>query len=131
MSLENDCNLFEKAKQLSVDVNIIHNKSSLLREKCRSRYAKFLTSELCVVHKPSAVLRRTDREPSRIPIKQLTRVMNKGRNVRKLIHKYIAKNVPMSSKIHCYINVSRQYKAPNKIICLYRFFGLLSLKAHI
>lgn len=97
-----DCNLFEKAEKLSVDANVIDNKSSLSKEECiRSRYAKFLASE-CVI-RPCAVPHR-DREPSRIPIKQLTRVMNKSRKVRKVIRKYIAKNVPMSSKIHCHIN---------------------------
>lgn len=41
MSLENDCNLFEKAVQLSVDVNTI-NKDYMSKQCLRSRFAKFL-----------------------------------------------------------------------------------------
>jgi hypothetical protein len=103
-SLENDCNLFEKAVPLSADVIII-NKNYMSKHEClRSRYVQFLVSD-SVINKPKAIQR--DREPSRIPIKQLTRVMNKSRNVRKVIRTYqtyIAKNVPMSSRIHCYVN---------------------------
>ena len=104
-SLENDCNIFEKAIQFSGDVNAIYNKSYLPKTQCvRSRYAKFLASE-CVIslNKPKAIPQR-DREPSSIPVKLLTRIMNKSRNIRKVIRKYIAKNVPRSSKIHCHIN---------------------------
>ena len=80
-SLENDCHIFEKAMQLSADVNVIHNKSYLSKTECvRSRYAKFLASQ-CVINKPKAVhVPQRDREPSRIPVKQLTRIMNKSRN---------------------------------------------------
>ena len=39
-SLENDCDVFEKAVQISIFVH--HNKESHLLEECRSRYAKFL-----------------------------------------------------------------------------------------
>lgn len=53
--LENDCNLFEKAVQLSVDVNVFHNKSSMSKQEClRSRYAQFLASQ-CIIHKTSTV----------------------------------------------------------------------------
>ena len=54
----------------------------------RSRYAKFI-NDRCVIHKPVHVLR--DREPSRIPVKQLTRVMNKSRTIRRIVRKDIDK----------------------------------------
>ena len=46
-SLENDCNLFEKAVQLSIDVNTI-NKNYMSKQCLRSRYSKFLASEYAV-----------------------------------------------------------------------------------
>ena len=55
-SLENDCNLFEKAVQFSVDVNTI-NKAYISKQCLRSRYAKFLASKCvveCVINKPRA-----------------------------------------------------------------------------
>jgi len=101
-TLEDDCNLFEKAVLLSTDVNTT-NKSSLSKQCLRSRYANFYIAPQCVIYKLRSVQHR-DREPSRIPVKQLTRVMNKSRTIRKLVRQYIARNVPMSSRIHCYIN---------------------------
>jgi len=101
-TLDNDCNLFEKALLLSAaDVHSINNKSYFSKHCLRSRYAKFVASE-CLMCKPSSVQRR-DREPSRIPIKQLSRVMNKNRNIRKFVRHYITKNVPASSRIHCFM----------------------------
>ena len=53
MWLEKNCNLFEKAVQLSVDVNTI-NKSYMSKQCLRSRYAKFFASEYaveCVINK--------------------------------------------------------------------------------
>ena len=96
----NDCDIFEKAELLSVIA--YHNKDAVLKEECRSRYAQFISFKpKCVSHRPRAT---REREPSRIPVKQIQRVFHKSRNVRKIIRKYIAKNVPMTSKIHCFVN---------------------------
>ena len=78
-SLQNDCDVLEKAVQLSVFVH--PNKESHLLEECRSRYAKFRIHQF--EHKP----RSRDREPSRIPVKQLTRLLHKSRNIRRRVRK--------------------------------------------
>lgn len=91
-----DCDIFVKAELLSVIA--YHNKDEVLTEECRSRYAQFISYNKCVSHRPRAT---REREPSRIPVKQIQRVLHKSRNVRKI---KIAKNVPNSSKIHCFVN---------------------------
>ena len=88
-SLHNDCDLFDKAVQLSVFIHA--NKESHLLKECRSRYAKFLTHKY-VDHKPCVVSR--DREPSRIPVKQLTRLFFFAQK-QKSVSKYVVENVPM------------------------------------
>ena len=98
-SSENECNVFEGAEQLSVFIH--HDKKLFLVEEHRSRYAKSLSCQY-VGYKPRGVAR--DREPSRVPVKQLTRLLHKSRNVRKMVRKYIVKNVPRSSRIHCFVN---------------------------
>ena len=55
-----------------------------------------------VGHKSHGVAR--DREPSRVPVKQLSRLLHKRRNVREMVRKNIVKNVPKSSRIHCFVN---------------------------
>ena len=40
------------------------------------------------------------REPSRIPVKKLVRVLNKQRKFRKVIRRYVIINIPSTSKIH-------------------------------
>ena len=58
---------------------------SILLEDCRSRYARFVCyPELKVQH---AVKR--DREPSRLPIKHLTRIFNKSHVIRKAARRMI------------------------------------------
>jgi hypothetical protein len=101
ISLENDCNLFEKAVLLSSGL-YYDNKSYLSKQSPRSRYANYCVNFERSIHKPRYKARR-DREPSRIPTKQLTRVLNKSRNIRKFVRHYISKNVPASSRIHCFI----------------------------
>ena len=69
---------------------------------CRSRHAKFIS--LCyrnhLQYNSHAIQR--DREPSRLPVKQLTHAFNKSRAIRRALRKKIAK-IPRSSNIH-YIN---------------------------
>ena len=90
-----------KRLYIQMSVFIDGNKDSILIEECRSRYAKFLCLHRCV--RDNARVPR-DREPSRVPVKQLTRLLHKSRKIRKLVRKYIAKNVPKSSRIHCFVN---------------------------
>ena len=59
-SLENDCDVFEKAVQFSV---VHHSKEPHLLDECRSRYAKFLIHQY-VEHKPRVVTRTPDRVES-------------------------------------------------------------------
>ena len=97
-TLQNDCDVLEKAVQLYIFVH--PNKESHLLEEYGSRYSKFHTYQY--EHKPHVVTR--DREPSGLPVKQLTCVMHKNRKIRKRVQKYVVKNVPMSSRVHCFAN---------------------------
>ena len=75
-SLQNDSDVLEKAVQLYIFVH--PNKESHLLEEYRSRYSKFRTYQY--EHKPCVVTR--DRDPRRLPVKQLTRDMHKSRKIR-------------------------------------------------
>jgi len=72
-----------------------------MRKDCRSPYAKFVyynyDSVVCSCHGG-----QRDREPSRIPVKKLTRLSQKSRKLRRYVWKKIVKNSPKSSKIHCF-----------------------------
>ena len=50
---------------------------------------------------------RRDREPSRIPIRNLKRLRNKSRKVRKFVYARILSCIPMSSTWYCYVNVKK------------------------
>ena len=52
---------------------------------------------------------RRDREPSRIPIRNLKRLRNKSRKVRKLVYACILSCIPMSSTLYCYVNAKKQF----------------------
>ena len=81
-SLETNSDVFEEAVQLSLCDS--RNKS-ILAEEQRSRYAKFLT---CYVkHKLRLITR--DRGPSRIPVKKLRSILQKSKNLRSSVRKYI------------------------------------------
>lgn len=71
---------------------------SLSITDCTSSYTEFIHHHCA---KSDSSVRR-DHEPSRIPLKQLTHVFQKSRKIRKLVKKYIIKNVPHSSQIHLY-----------------------------
>ena len=49
---------------------------------------------------------RSDREPSRIPVKQLGRASEKNRLIRRLVRNNLKKNVPKSSRIPEFTNKS-------------------------
>lgn len=95
--LTNNSYVFEKAEHLS---NRTYVPQTTVEQ--RSRYAKFFVLKCQKLH--HTYREKRDREPSRIPVKKLERIMNKSRLVRREIRMYIAKNIPMSSKIHCYVN---------------------------
>jgi len=85
---------FSEAFESSTNYNEISTNLTPLK-KYRSRYAKFVSRfevEICAIH-------RRDREPSRLPVKQLTRLFNKSHCIRTAVRRHI-KKAPMSSKIH-------------------------------
>lgn len=47
-----------------------------------------------------------DREPSRIPVKKISRIQHKTRTIRCLLKCYIRKEVPRSSQMHTYVKAS-------------------------
>ena len=99
-------NIFENDAQPCVIVDI-DNKESVDDLQFRSRYAKF------VYRKSVRRRHQRDREPSRIPLKQLSRALHKSRHFRKLVRKYIKKNVPKSSAMHLFTKLSVLYRKLN------------------
>ena len=97
-----ECNVFEKVAQLSV---IVHdNKLNDSNDEafsintvcnCRSRYDKFVYFNRPRTHG----IRVSDRKPSRIPKKRITRVLKKSWKVRRLLRTYITKSIPKSSQM--------------------------------
>ena len=71
------------------------NSHSNRGEDFRSRFSKYYECRLYVLRAA-----QRHREPSRIPVKQLVRVLNKQRKFRKIIRRYIRINIPSTSKIH-------------------------------
>ena len=81
-----ECNVFEKAAQLSVIVydNKLNNSNDEAFSintvcNCRSRYDKFVYFNRPRTHG----IRVRDREPSRIPKKRITRILKKSTKVRR------------------------------------------------
>ena len=89
-----ECNVFEKAAQLSV---IVYDNTSKLNDSndeafsintvcnCRSRYDNFVYFNRPRTHG----IRVRVRKPSRIPKKRSTRILKKSRKVRRLLRTYI------------------------------------------
>ena len=87
----NDCNIFEKAEQLSLLVQVEES----------TNYPRFQFEQFIYFEGVKRCrLKLVDREPSRIPVKQLARAFGKSRKIREAVRKYIRKNVPKSSRIH-------------------------------
>ena len=65
----------------------------------RSRYDKFIKGEarVCRYRIHCHIL---DREPSRLVVKRINRLLNKSRKARRIIRKHIAEEFPKSSRIH-------------------------------
>jgi len=112
--------LFEKASELSVNTDEKDSEFYKLIsiKTCRSRYAKFIYYNRIKYNYYDVTVSRynyqiplnyhavRDREPSRISVRRLTRALSlyKSRKIRRLERKYIAKNVPKSSRVHQYIH---------------------------
>ena len=104
-----ECNVFEKAAQLSV---IVYDNTSKLNDSndeafsintvcnCRSRYDKFVYFSCPRIYG----IRVQDCEPSRIPKKRITHILQKSRKVRHLLRTYIRKGIPKSSRMHLFTN---------------------------
>ena len=119
MNTFDECDLFDKAMQLSVIAYDDDDDESLLIKNCRSRYEKFL---YLIRHTRTHAVRGRDREPSRISRKKISSTLHKSRNVRHLLRTYIKKKMPRSSRMHMFINEGRVHvrsvhKTKNKISC--------------
>ena len=108
MNTFNDCNIFQNAEQLSP---LVQAEGSI--NDPRSRFEQFIYFK--------GVKRRhkiVDREPSRIPVKQLPRAFGKSRKICEPVRNYIRKNVPKSCKIHlftskgAFVPLKESYKSP-------------------
>ena len=58
-----------------------------------------------------------DREPSRIPKKRITRILQKSRKVRRLLRTYIRKSIPKSFRMHLFTNKAREKLYAHGIRC--------------
>ena len=105
MNSLHECDIFEKAIQLSVIVHDDNNESFSIKN-CRSRYEKFVYFGR---HTRARAVRVREREPSRIPERKITSILHKSRTVRRLLRTYIKKNVRRSSRMHVFINKGRAH----------------------
>ena len=106
-----DCNVLDKANDLTVhaynDIIVTIN----ITKNTRSRYSKYVYYNYRHVKLSThgSVFKR-DREPSRIPVRTLRQLNNKSRKLRQFVYRRIRSNVPKSSKIHSYITHSKGKK---------------------
>ena len=111
----------EKAVPNTVDNSGILDKCSnvtvyLDNDSCNSVKSRRSRYEMFVVKYNCCRVRR-DREPSRIPVKQLIRALGKKRSVRRLVRRCIKKNVPRSSHVHSII--LRRFDLESKAMYMY------------
>ena len=115
-----ECNLFEKAAQLSIIVydNKLNDRndeafSTNTACYCRSRYDKFLYFNCPRTHG----IHVCDREPRRITKKRISRILKKSWKVRHLLQTYIRKSIPNSSQMHLFTNKAREKIYAHGIRC--------------
>ena len=115
-----ECNVFEKAAQLSVIVydnklNDSNDEAFSINTvcNCRSRYDNFVYFNRPRTHG----IRVRVRKPSRIPKKRSTRILKKSRKVRRLFRSYIRKTIPKSSRMHLFTNKAREKIYAHGIRC--------------
>ena len=95
-----ECNIFGKREQLSVHPFV----QIKFRKEFRSRDSKLLCDKLNYNRiECDYVLRRHDREPSRITAKKLKRLSQKSRKLKVFVGKQFLKQIPLSSKLYPYI----------------------------
>ena len=81
----------------------------------RSRYAMFFNH--CNINNGDYhVRRRFDLEPSRIPVKKLEKFSRKNKQIKKLVCRRILKNIPVSSKMYCYVKCRLRTRSSNDSI---------------
>ena len=81
----------------------------------RSRYAMFVNH--CNINNGDYhVRRRFDREPSRRPLKKLEKFSRKNKQIKKLVCRRILKNIPVSSKMYCYVKCRLRTRSNNDSI---------------
>ena len=107
-----ECNVFEKAAQLSVIV--YDNKLNDSNDEAFSIQSVTVALDTTnYFNRPRTHgIRVCDREPSRIPKKRIPRILKKSRKVRRLLRTYIRKSIPKSSWMHLFTN-----KTHEKNIC--------------
>ena len=95
----------------------VHKETVVVEEikevELRSRYAQFIYDG----NDDRIRLQRRGPAPSRLPVKKLTRLLRKKREVTAFVWKGIRQNTPVSSKLYCYIKCAnsrlRRYKGKN------------------
>jgi len=109
-SLLTDCDILEKANNLTVHANanlcIDAEITIKVTSNTRSRYSRFVYYNYIHIRRSHRA-----REPSRIPTRILSRLKSKNRRLRWIIYHQIRPNIPRSSKLYYYIN-----RLPLKVI---------------
>ena len=82
-------------------------------EEFRSRYAMFDNCNTSINNREYHVRRRSDREPSRTPVKKLEKLSRKNKKIKKLVCRRILKNIPVSSKMYRYIKCRLRTRSNN------------------
>ena len=102
-------NLFQNCDVYFEDVKYVNcDPEPVLSGNRRSRYEQFHSIHSNCARKNRRCPRRS-REPSRVPLKELTRVFKKSKKLRRLTREHISKNIPKSSKMHDYTRVHVLY----------------------
>ena len=100
-------------EEVTINEEIMAKEENMVEEQVevgRSRFDQFH----CVCREAFAKgsrIRRRSREPSRVPINDLSRVLKKSRTKRRFVRMYISKNIPKSSKVHHYTRVYNVHRA--------------------
>ena len=107
----NDCNILDKANDLTVHVYNDIQVTINITENTRSRYSKYVYYNYRHVKlRTHGRVFKHDRAPSRIPVQTLKSLKNKSRKLRQFVYKVVRLNIPKSSKVHSYIKCSKGKK---------------------
>jgi len=110
-SLVSDCNILDKANDLTVHVYNDTVVTINITKNTRSRYSKYVYCNYRHV-RPTTHNRafKRGRAPSRIPVRTLKSLKNKSRKLRQFVYKAIRSNIPKSSKIHSFMKCPKRKK---------------------